>query len=327
MRSVGLIIVASWFCNFSFEMAVLRKPITFAILRKILTFEIVYWDFLATFPAMLLVAFLTTKPLMSLAASAGKTSIKRMMIFVLLLVWPLLTPRLALETCRTPMEIYATLFIGCTNRTMGAMRFSAFTYMFFFNFGCIVSLLTLEYSRSSADRAISLPSVREIFKSPTWLGFIALFLVELYFAIPVFGHYNRSWEYLNWNGYRRFPMTTPLILAWGFMSQCVGIFSLTFTGVMNKLNGTTNVFTRVGKSIISVLEHFGANVLLYLTISNIVIHGFFHVDWTRYFKPSDKKKEPSMYTNFQWELMVVAVAIGQILLTRLIVYLIRTSRK
>ncbi len=326
-RSVGLIIVASWFCNFSFEMAVLRKPITFTVLRKILTFEIVYWDFLATFPAMLLVAFLTTKPLMAMAASAGKTSIKRILIFIVLLGWPLLTPRLALDTCKSPIEIYATLFIGCANRTMGAMRFSALTYMFFFNFGCIVSLLTLEYSRS-ADRAFSLPTVREVIKSPTWLGFLALFLLELYFAYPLFGQYNRSWEYLNWNGYRRFPMTAPLILGWGFMSQSVGIFALTITSLCNKVSGSSSMITRAGKTIISVLEHFGANVLLYLTISNIVIHGFFHVDWTRYFKPSsDKKKDSSLYTNFQWELMVVVVAIGQILLTRLIVYLIRTSRK
>ena len=319
VRSVGIIVVASWFCNFSFEMAVLRKPITFTTLRKILTFEIVYWDFLATFPAMLLVAFLTTKPLMAIAASAGKTSWKRMVVFVILLGWPLLAPRLALDTCKSPMEIYAALFIGCVHRTMGAMRFSAFTYMFFFNFGCIVSLVTLEYAQK-----FSIPTVREIIKSPTWLGFIALFLVELYFAIPLFGEYNRSWEYLNWNGYRRFPMTAPLILGWGFMSQSVGILALTMTAFWNKVN-SANFVSRIGKSIISILEHFGANVLLYLTISNLVIHGFFHVDWTRFFKP-DKKKE-SMYSNFQWELMVIAVAVGQILLTRFLVYLVRSSRK
>ena len=318
-RSVGIIIVASWFCNFSFEMAVLRKPITFTTIRKIVTFEVVYWDFLATFPAMLLVAFLTTKPLMSIAASAGKTSWKRMVVFAILLGWPLLAPRLALETCKTPIEVYAALFVGCVHRSMGAMRFSAFTYMFFFNFGCIVSLVTLEYARQ-----FQMPTVRDVIKSPTWLGFIVLFLIELYFAIPLFGEYNRSWEYLNWNGYRRFPMTAPLILGWGFMSQSVGILSLTMTAFWNKMN-SNNLVSRIGKSVISILEHFGANVLLYLTISNLVIHGFFHVDWTRFFKP-DKKKE-SMYSNFQWELMVIGVAVGQILLTRFLVYLVRSSRK
>ena len=323
LRSVGLIVVASWFCNLSFEMAVLRKPITFTTLRKILTFEIVYWDFLATFPAMLLVAFLTTKPLMAIAASAGKSSWKRIAIFAILLGWPLLVPRLALDTCKSPLEIYQALFIGCIHRTMGAMRFSAFTYMFFFNFGCIVSLVTLEYSKSANN--FSIPTIREAVSSPTWLGFIALFLVELYYAAPLFGEYNRSWEYLNWNGYRRFPMTTPLILGWGFMSQSVGIVSLTMTALFAKTKSTSNILSKIGQTVISVLEHFGANVLLYLTISNLVIHAFFHVDWTRFFKP-DKKKE-SMYTNFQWELMVVAVAVGQILLTRFLIYLVRSSRK
>lgn len=323
LRSVGLIVVASWFCNFSFEMAVLRKPITFATFRKIVTFEIVYWDFLATFPAMLLVAFLTTKPLIAMAASAGKTSIKRFLIFAILIGWPLLAPRLALDTCKSTTEVYAALFVGCVHRTMGAMRFSALTYMFFFNFGCIVSLLTLEHSKSSST--ISMPKLRDMISNPNWFGFFALLAIELYFALPVFSQYNRSWEYFNWNGYRRFPMTTPLILAWGFMSQCVGIFALTISRLW-AFRSPNNVISKIGKTIISILEHFGANVLLYLTISNFVIHGFFHVDWTKYFRSADKKKDP-MYSNFQWELMVLAVALGEILLIRFLVYLVRSGRK
>jgi hypothetical protein len=125
---------------------------------------------------MLLVAFITTKPLMQIAAKSGPTSIKRLIIFGVLLGWPLLTPSLAQSSCKTAGEMYLSLFIGCINRSMGAMRFSAFTYMFFFNFGCIVSLITLEFAKSG--RKFTLPSLKELVTSPVWMGYAALLSVE-----------------------------------------------------------------------------------------------------------------------------------------------------
>jgi len=200
--------------------------------------------------------------------------------------------------------------------------------MFFFNFGCIVSLITLEYGKS--NKKFSLPSPKEFITSPVWMGYVVLFAVEIYFAVPLLQQYNKSWEYLNWNGYRRFPMTTPLILAWGLLSQLVGFIALTGSASLRPYIWNVNypaIIRRVGEIIASVYEHFGANVLLYLTVSNIVIHGFFHVDWRKYFAQQRKTDAQAMFTNFQWELMVIAVAVGEILLVRLFVYLVRSSRK
>jgi hypothetical protein len=328
-RSIGLICCGAWLCNISFEMAVLQRPPTWSILWKIFSFEILYWDFLTTFPAMLLTAFVTTKPLMAIAAKLSQSSLSRYLIFAILLVWPLWAASLAYETCPTTSSKYAAIFIGCVKRSLGVMRFSALTYMFYFNFGCIVSLLTLEFSRSGAV----FTSLASSLKRPHWILFFILYAIEFYYALPVFMEYNTSWEYFNWNGYRRFPMTAPLVLAWGFMSQTVGLFALGITSLLRpkilavagKLPG---IATMIISFICSWLEQFGANVLLYLVVSNITIHGFFNGEWRRFQKnPTSKSAKSHQIEIASWEWIVVAVAAGEIALTQLIIYLVKSSRK
>ena len=330
-RSVGLIVAAAWASNISFELAVLQNPPTWEVLRKIVTFEIVYWDFLTTFPVMLLTAFVTTKPLMAIAAKSKRNSV-RLVVFAILLTWPMLAASWALDTCPSVADKYLALFVGCVRRSMGAMRFSAFTYMFYFNLGCIVSMLTLEFSKSGAQ----LRPWRKMLRDPMWIAFGLLFVVELVYAIPVFGQYNRSWEYLNWKGYRRFPMSAPLILGWGFMSQSVGIFALCLTALVRpsvcrfaaRLPSFANKLVAMK---CRVLEHFGANVLLYLTLSNFVIHAFFHVNWREYREVPGKEVHESLadltFSNRAWEWIVVAAAVGEILFVQLIIYLVQSSRK
>jgi len=329
-RSVGLIIAGAWASNVSFELVVLRNPPTLEILWKILTFEVVYWDFLTTFPCMLLTAFCTTKPLLSLA-SKSKSVLLRIGIFAILLGLPLLAPYLSMETCPGYWNKYWALFAGCVRRSMGTMRFSAFTYMFYFNLGCIVSMLTLEFS---AQGAIFKSSVIHTLRQPHWIAYSALFAIELYFAIPVFGNYNSSWEYLDWKGYRRFPMTAPLILAWGFMSQCVGMFALLITALVRP--ALWSFAEKINKGIIGwwlglkchILEHFGANVLLYLTVSNFAIHGLFQVNWDQFQGPNARTKKPQHIMSLPvWEWVVVGAAIAQILFVQLLSYLVRSSRK
>lgn len=330
-RSVGLTVAAAWACNISFELAVLQNPPTWTALRRIFTFEVVYWDFLTTFPAMLLTAFITTKPLMAIAARS-KLPVVRLAVFTVLLVWPLVAAGWAPETCPSVMDKYMALFVGCVRRSMGAMRFSAFTYMFYFNFGCIASLLTLEFSKAGA---VFRP-FRQLFRDPVWIAFGVLLLVELFYAIPVFREYSRSWEYLNWNGYRRFPMSAPLILAWGFMSQFVGLVALFMTAllrprILSVAHQMPSVLSKLLGVKCRVLEHFGANVLLYLTISNFVIHAFFHVDWRQFREVPGKEAHKSIadktFSNRAWEWIVVAAALGQILFVQLVIYLVNSSRK
>jgi mannose/fructose/N-acetylgalactosamine-specific phosphotransferase system component IIC len=301
-------------------------------MRKIFTFDVVYWDFLTTFPVMLLTAFVTTKPLLAIA-SKSNNQILRLGIFAALICWPLMASDWALETCPSAFDRYKALFIGCVRRTLGAMRFSAFTYMFYFNFGCIVSLLMLEHSRSGAKY----PSLKDVLTKSHWIAFAILYSIEFWYAVPVFQQYNRSWEYFNWEGYRRFPMSAPLTLAWGFMSQSVGILALTMTALLRpRISKLAESIPRWLHQILSmkckILEHFGANVLLFLTVSNIVIHGFFNVDWRQFqlrgeTKSSKSRKSEQAYSIAEWEWVVLAAAVGQILFVELLRYLVRSSRK
>ncbi len=322
-RSVGLICGAAWACNISFELTVLQNPPSWEVMRKIFSFDVVYWDFLTTFPAMLLTAFVTTKPLMALA-SRSSNQLVRIVIFAFLLCWPLLASDLAMDTCPTMWDRYKAIFIGCVRRTLGAMRFSAITYMFYFNFGCIVSFLTLEHSQSGAKPVSLLQKVSK----PHWIGYAVLVSMELWFAVPLLKEYNRSWEYLDWEGYRRFPMTAPLTLAWGFLSQSVGLFALGLTRLA-RLH-LPSLVSRTLHAVCHTLEHFGANVLLYLTCSNIIIHGLFQVDWKQFQlgrKTTKSRKSDLAYSIAEWEWVVVAAAVGQILFVQLISYMIRSSRK
>ena len=327
-RSVGLIVAALWMCNIIFELGVLRNPPTWANIRKIFMFEVLYWDFLATFPAMLLIAFLTTKPLMSFASRSGFAM--RLVVFVVLLGWPMLASGWALDVCPTLSSKYAAIFVGCVKRSMGAMRFSAFTYMFFFNLGCILSMYTLEFAKSGMK--VSSISLSSALRQPHWLAFAVLVGVEVYFVIPLLGAYNSSWEYLNWNGYRRFPMSTPLILAWGFLSQSVAVFALVLTAIARgdicKICSKAPSFARdFARIACSVLEHFGANVLLYLTISNFTINSLFHVEWGQFQESPKRPVGGDVLSLRTWEWIVLGAAVGQILLVQLIRYLILSGRK
>ena len=307
-RSVGLIVSAMWMCNIIFALGVLRWVPTWTNMRKIFTMEVLFWDFLATFPAMLLMGFLITKPLMHVAVRSGL--FVRLCVFAILLGLPLLSPQFALEACSTLPERYSAVFLGCVKRAMGAMRFSAGTYMFFFNLGCIVSMYVSEYRTG--------PSL-QMLRKPHWVAFLTFFAIEFAYALPLLHEYNSPWEYLNWNGYRRFPMTAPLMLAWGFLSQSVAIGALCLTYCERKLK-----FLR---PIVSMLEHFGANVLLYLTVSNFVINSIFHVEWEQYQESAKQPVGGKVLSIRTWEFIVLAAAVGQILLVLLLRYMIQTSRK
>lgn len=335
-RSVGLIIAGAWLSNFHFEMSVLRNPITLHLVWRVISFELLYWDFLMSFPALLLMGFLTTKPLMKKFSDSrdGSTagSLKRLALAALLLGWPMLASYFPLDTCSTVPRRYAAIFVGCISRSFGAMRFSAITYMFFFNFGCIVSQVLLEWVRDSkkaSSTSIPIPSLWSIMHSPLGMGYALLLTGEIFYGVQMLGMYNRSWEYINYQGFRRFPMSTKVILAWGFFSQLVWALAVAGVAFLRAdiwglgLRILPTWLIRIGQFKLSMLEQFGANVLLYLVISNITIQGLFHVDWVEHFGHS----ATAGFTTRQWEIMVVAVASGQILLVQLIRYLVTSSRK
>jgi len=294
MRSVWVIYVAAFISNFTFDMAVRDNAPTLASIFSLASFQTLYWDFLTTFPLIMLLGFLTTRPALDFAR--GSSPKIQLAVYTALVAWPLAISAFPLSSCPTATDKYVALFLGCTKRSNGAMRFSAFSYMFFFNFGAIVSETVSGYIRTK-----TIPR-------PVVFFFSTLVALEGLMAVPLLLNLEREWEYFDWNGYHRFPMSPKLTLGWAFMS----LGALMLATLIVRLKAWIRV-------VCDFLEHLGANVLLYLLVSNLVINGFFHNRWV-----FSKRK---IYSDREWEYVTILAAIGQIVTTRFIIYLAKSGRR
>ncbi|KAF4669630.1 hypothetical protein FOZ61_003557 [Perkinsus olseni] len=355
-RSVSLVLLALIFMNITFSLSVVDHMPAMREILELITLSTVYWDFLAAFPLELLMGFLSTKPIIEFSMRyRHKRPIARLVLFAFLLGWPLVLSTYNLTQCQTLGERYLSLFVGCRPLVFRATRFPAVPYMFFFNFGCIVSQLLLECSEgfpraSDTLRRSHLPSSQALndlseastpsqldgesglpepatsgtYRQDNFLphlaAFVLLLLVELVYLTPLAKNPQVTWEYLDWNGYVRFPMNYKVILAWGVLSHSVLIFSMIVVAFMKDVPAASHV--------IDFLEHCGANVLLYLVINSFIIHGIFHNHWVASGRAEDEEApDSSVYSNFTWEMIVLAFAAGTIGATKFIHYLARSGRK
>ena len=293
-RSVVVIYLGALFSNVVFDLGVFGNPPTIPRAIEFITLTRTYWDFLATFPLLLLMGFVSTRPALSTRLEDPK---KQLIVYAMLLIAPLGLGGLNMDVCGTPGERLAGLFLGCIDRKPGSMRFSAVSYMFFFNLGAIV-----------AHELAGVSSLREI---PTLKKFFlgCLIAVELVYALPLLNNFTTiSWEYIRWEGYWRFPMSYKTTLAWAFLS---------FLGF-----SVANLLVKAGQKSgviawgVKYVEHFGANTLLYLVINNLWITPIFrNANWHK------------RYSTRTWEYLAMFFALLSILLTRFLIYLVRTSRK
>ncbi|KAF4676192.1 hypothetical protein FOL47_006583 [Perkinsus chesapeaki] len=339
-RSVSLVVLALIIMNITFSISTLNHMPNFKETAEIITLSTVYWDFLAAFPLELLMGFITTKPIIEFSMRyRHKRAIARLVLFLFLLGWPLVLSSFNLHHCQNVGERYLSLLVGCRPLEFRATRFPAVPYMFYFNFGCIVSQLLLEYTeslprgsdairRSYLPRSQNLSDLSEVSTPsnldsdgglpppvtsgtyrkdnfvPYLVAFGLLMLVELVYLTPLAMNPQVTWEYLDWNGYVRFPMNYKVILAWGVLSHSVLIFSMIFVAFAKN--------TTVICHIIDFLEHCGANVLLYLLVNSLIIHGIFHNHWVASGTEEDQEApETSPYSNFAWEMIVLIFGAGQ----------------
>ena len=298
-RSVIVIMLAAFISNITFDMSVRNAAPSWNSFYQLLTLQTLYWDFLTTFPLLMLIGFLTTRPALDFARTSP--IYRQLAIYTTLLAWPLILSLFPLATCPTVADKYYALFFGCIKRSSGAMRFSAISYMFFFNLGAIASETVTYYIKH-----------RTLPRLITFL-FSTLIFIEMMFALPLIRRADLEWEYMDWEGYRRFPMSPQLTLGWAFLS----FSALCLAAVIVRLQ-------RWLRPICSTLEHMGANVLLYLLISNLTINGFFHNRWS--FRNAKGVRNPN-YSDRVWEYITVAVAVGEIMATRFIIHLAKSGRK
>jgi hypothetical protein len=177
------------------------------------------------------------------------------------------------------------------------MRFSAVSYMFFFNLGAIVA-----HELEAVRKFVEIHYLKKVF-------FAALVIVELWYLAPLMNNFTTvSWEYIRWEGYWRFPMSYKTTLAWAFLS--LGGF------------GVANGLAKLGEKLklaawgVKYIEHFGANTLLYLVVNNLWITPIFrNANWHKRYAPRT------------WEYIAIIFALISLVLTRFLIYLVRTSRK
>jgi hypothetical protein len=185
------------------------------------------------------------------------------------------------------------------------MRFSAISYLFFFNLGAIV-----------AHIFSSISSLKQIPKHLI-LFFATLIGLEFSYLYPLLGSFTQiSWEYLNLPalGHRRFPMTYNTTLAWAFLSFASFLLANAFTLLIRR--ATSSRVLRPVAFLLSYLEHFGANTLLYLCVNNLWITPFFrNARWNK------------IYSNPTWEFLTILFAFLSIALARFLFYLVINSRK
>jgi hypothetical protein len=248
---------------------------------------------------MMFMGFLTTRPALDYARSAAPHI--QVLIYTALVAWPMTMDVFALKTCPTVADKYYALFFGCIKRSSGAMRFSAISYMFFFNFGAILSETVSAFIKKR-----SVPRLVIAF-------FSALLFIEALAATPLLLNFDLEWEFFDWNGYRRYPMSPKLVLGWAFISFGALLIATCIVTLKRWL-----------RPICEFLEHLGANVLLYMLISNLTINGFFHNSW---FHRNSKGNRAFDYSNRQWEWITIFSGIGQILITRFVIYLAKSGRR
>ena len=334
-RSVGLIYSVAIVCNVLFATQVEGIPPSLGLLWEMASLSTVLWDFLLTFPLLLLLGALTTGPVLRVVKN--KHIYVKLAVFGMLLLWPLVFAQYSFNIssnsdgsvldCQSKTGRYAALFVGCSPQTFKATRFPAIPYMFFFNLGCIASMVLLEFSLTLPSRNQPVHHAgdssteagdeeHESFPMKAYGGFFAsLVLVEFVFALPLLINSNEPWE--NYDRllptlfgsfhYHRFPIYWPLVLGWAFLS-----FIALITGAL---------IWYTFKPLAKLIEGFGANVLLYFLINVIIIQGFFNDSWRK----ARKSQDPD--TRKQWELTTVTVSLGTMATTMLVMYLARSARK
>lgn len=406
-KSVFMILGVAVLTSMGFEWQVMDYAPSPIRLFRILVQENMYWDFLITFPWMLLMGMLTTGPLLKLADKCSKTTpinAMTLVVYIVLLSWPVLLSGIHIERCGSEAwRRYATMLFGCEGRiAFAAQRFSAISYMYYYNTGAVLSHLTMKKERAEVFCALTAPFrviLRRVCKGccqpacilgsvnsvdATTLGFgsylrrsifkvsgahfallvLAVIGIEVYYFLPLMTVFWNSWEYLEWNGYKRFPQSYAVMFGWGLMTKMWLAFSLLLVSVTSKnsalgewlvskcdvtaassLSAPRRVSVLILRSVCfifkrvkAVLEHLGANVVLYLMISNLINDGFYHNSWHEvpHTKPvpnvSGMRLEIELarnprYTPAQWEIVVGCVVLFELITTRFIMFVVRSSRK
>lgn len=233
----------------------------------ILTFNILigyeaYWAFVRTFPLMLLVMY-ACHPVID-AAYSGKSRSVRLAAGVSLLAVPLLCSCIHLPMdCLNGAGRFVALFVDCQTKPP-ALIFPALPYLVNFNFGILVAMLVRRWTSPgipvlSARR----PRLTELVGLVTGAAAVAGC-----FGLLLFTYRESDFSVLDAGVFRRFPPNIPWLL--GCMSFGLALFVCTVAVGAHLESARGTGF--LAEYVLAYFQHLGANVLLYLTLSNVLFY-------------------------------------------------------
>jgi len=221
-----------------------------------------YWAFLRTFPLMLLV-MCACHPVID-AAYSGKTRQVRLAAGVSLIAVPLLCSCIHLPMdCYNGLGRYVAHLVDCDIKPP-ALLFPALPYLVNFNCGILVAMLVRRWTSPgipilSARR----PRLTELVGLVTGVAAVAGG-----FGVLLLTYRELDFAMLDVGVFRRFPPNIPWLL--GCMSFGLAVFVGT-VAVGAQLESARGTGVLV-ECVLAYFQHLGANVLLYLTLSNVLFY-------------------------------------------------------
>jgi len=286
-RSAILPIIGAWVCSFAWSFMCFKIPITYDSVVGILTFYYVWGngpDFLLSFTALLLVSFAMRKVFVVGLTSDGTTNgrVRFALTAFAMLAGPMLLTKCVVADC-TGYGRYWQFVLPCDKREpVGMANLPALPHFFYFNLGVLAAVGTHNFGEALMELR-TLPLGTTGAKSATLFSVLAggMLVLNVVLAVLAYPLYDQWWQNFGniavptkfgeiIRGWSRGPSPLWLLgnLWWVYTLFLVSLF---WSGV-----------ARYGPSVQQVLrvplswfEHLGANVLIYLVVSDCMLAGLY----------------------------------------------------
>jgi hypothetical protein len=237
-------------------------------------------DFLISFTTLLLISFALRTPINFLLASDGTTRgrVRLAAGCVVLVVAPLLLTKLVVPDC-TGNKRYFMFFLPCDKREpVGMANLPGLPHFFYFNLG-VLAAVGIRHGALYFEKLVTqLSTVRQILQAPIIsslaIGTIVLNVVLAVLAYPLY----TVW----WTNYGNIAAQTPygeILRGWSrgpsplwLIGNLWGIYTLL---VMCLCLAYLARYVWPLASVLKEIEHFGANVLINLVMSDCLLAGMY----------------------------------------------------
>lgn len=281
-RSAVLPIIGAWVCSFAWSFMCFKIPITYDSVVGIMTFYYVWGngpDFLLSFTMLLLVSFAMRRAFVVGLTSDGTTlgRCKVAATSAFLLLFPMVLTQCVVADC-TGNARYWQFMLPCNKReAVGMANLPALPHFFYFNLGVLAAVGTQQLGEHLADRSLPLAAPQKTVQLLAVVGVGALCL-NVVFAVLAYPLYDQWWQ--NFGNIAVPTRFGEIIRGWSrgpsplwLLGNLWWIYTL-FLGSL-----VVSALHRYGQPWMQTplgwLEHLGANVLIYLVISDILLAGLY----------------------------------------------------